>query len=132
MTVPSSPTASFWRYLIPFRRTQTRTSVRGAFSLYFIAAATSVFQLGDPLLFFLQPQGLDNPSVVAQIRGLFCPDFKQRSVYPRVTTVSPRKRNRNVSPSCPRASRTSLVWCSWISANPFMVIAVFMGSILLR
>lgn len=44
------------------------------------------------LLFILQPQGLDNPLVVAQIKGLFCPDFEQRSVYP------PKKRNRNVSP----------------------------------
>lgn len=47
--------------------TQTRTSVRGAFNLYFIAAATSVFQSGDSPLFFLQPQGLDHPSVGAQI-----------------------------------------------------------------
>lgn len=33
------------------------------------------------LSFFLRPPGLDHPLVVAQIRGLFCPDFKQRSVY---------------------------------------------------
>lgn len=131
-SLPSSPTALFRCYLIPSKRTRTRTSVRGAFNLYFIAVGTSVFQSVILCSCFLQPQGLDNPSVVAQIRGLFCPDFKQWSVYSGITAVFPRKRNRKVFSLWPTASRTSLVWCSWISVNPFVVIAVFIWSILFR
>lgn len=75
-SLPSSPTALFRCYLIPSKRTQTRTSVRGAFNLYFIAVGTNVFQSGDPRLLFPSTSGVRQPFSRCTDQGIILPRFQ--------------------------------------------------------